>query len=203
MENQTLAFITSLIAMLLIMASYFFKKKELYLLFQAAGMVFLIANYFFTLQFVAMLGLVVGLFRALVFFFYERKDKLAPIAWAFLFSALSIAAYFIAKELEGDNKPNNEFEWKGMILVVSLALYAFIFRIRDLRLMRFTVLAPTSLALLYNILIRATQSSPFAILTYAFELGANIVSILKYHVFGKEETKQTEEPSKEKTYEEN
>ena len=192
MENQTLAFITSLIAMLLIMASYFFKKKELYLLFQAAGMVFLIANYFFTVEFVAMLGLAVGLFRALVFFFYERKDKLAPIAWAFLFSALSIAAYFIVNW--------KELQWQDAIFVIALILYAFIFRIRDLKLMRFSALVPTFLSVLYNVLIKAT---PFATLAYAFELGAIIVSILKYHVFGKEETKQTEEPSKEKTYEEN
>ncbi len=192
MENQTMAFITSLIAMLLIMSSYFFKKKELYLLFQAMGMVFLIANYFFTLEFLAMLGLAVGLCRALVFFFYEKKDKIAPIAWAFLFSGLSIAAYFIVNF--------KALKWQDAIFVVALVLYAFIFRIRDLRLMRFTVLAPTFLSVLYNILIKAT---PFAVLSYAFELGANLVSILKYHVFGKEENEQTKEPSKEKTYEEN
>ena len=193
MENPTLAFITSLIAMLLIMGSYFFKKKELYLLFQAAGMVFLIANYFFTVEFVAMLGLVVGLFRALVFFLYERKDKLAPIAWAFLFSALSIAAYFIVNW--------KQLQWQDAIFVIALILYAFIFRIRDLKLMRFSVLVPTFLSVLYNVLIKAT---PFATLSYAFELGANLVSILKYHVFGKEEKeKKPQTIEKESTYEEN
>lgn len=192
MENQTLALIASFVAMLLIASSYFFKKKELYLLFQAIGMVFLGLNYFFTLEFFAMLGLAVGLFRALVFFFYEKKDKLAPIFWAYLCAGLTLAAYFIVNW--------NSIKPLDIIYMVSLILYAFIFRIRDLKLMRFTVLAPNFLAVLYNVLIQAT---PFATLSYAFELGANIVSILKYHVFGKEETKQTEEPSKEKTYEEN
>lgn len=179
MENETLALVASFVAMLLIASSYFFKKKELYLLFQAAGMIFLGLNYFFTLEFFAMLGLAVGLFRALIFFFYEKKDELAPIFWAYLCAGLTLAAYLIVNI--------NDIKPLDIIYLVSLILYAFIFRIRDLKRMRFTVLAPNFLAVLYNVLIQAT---PFAVLSYAFELGANLVSILKYHVFGKEETER-------------
>ena len=193
MENPTLALIASFVAMLLIASSYFFKKKELYLLFQAIGMVFLGLNYFFTLEFFAMLGVAVGLFRALIFFFYEKKNKLAPIFWAYLCAGLTLAAYFIVNW--------NSLKPLDIIYMVSLILYAFIFLIRDLKLMRFTVLAPNFLAVLYNVLLKAT---PFAVLTYAFELVANLVSILKYHVFGKEEKeKKPQTIEKESTYEEN
>ena len=194
MENETLALIASFIAMALIMCSYFFKKKELYLLFQALGMVFLITNYFFSVQFFAMIGLGFGLFRALVFFVYEKRNQNAPIFWPFLFSGPSLAAYFI---VNWDN-----LQWLDVMFMAALILYAFIFRIRDLKLVRFTVLAPTSLSLLYNILIEAT---PFAVLSYAFELGANLVAIVKYDVFGKDKTQQKKnnKECKEQANEEN
>lgn len=175
MENKILADIASYIAMTLVVFSYFTRKKERFLLFQSLCIVFLIVSYFFNLQFFAMVGLAVGLLRALVYFAYEKKGKLAPFYWPFLLSALTLGSYFIVNYaiLETANPLD-------ILCLVGLVCYAFIFRIRNLTLVRFLMLIPTVLSVLFNIL---TDAPPGASLTYVFEVSANIVSILRYHVF--------------------
>ncbi|MBQ8320044.1 MAG: YgjV family protein [Clostridia bacterium] len=177
MENQTLALIASFIAMAFVVIAYFVKKKAYYLLCELLCVVFLVISYFFTVQFFAMIGLVVGLFRTVTFFVYENKDKQAPIGWSFLFSGLTIAFYFIVNF--GILKTAQPLD---ALCVLALVAYAFIFRIRNLKIVRFTMIIPTVLSILFNVLTRAAI---FATLTYVFELCANAVSIFKYHIFGK------------------
>lgn len=179
MENQTLALIASFIAMAFVIMAYFVKKKAYYLLCELLCIVFLVVSYFFTVQFFAMIGLAVGLFRTVTFFVYENKEKVAPIYWSFLFSALTIASYFIVNF--GILKTSQPLD---VLCVLSLVAYAFIFRIRNLKIVRFTMLIPTVLSILFNIL---THAAIFATLTYVFELSANVVSIFKYYVFNKKE----------------
>ncbi len=178
MYNETVALIVSFIAMLLLMSSYFYPKKSLYLLFQAVGMIFLMASYLFSGEYFAMIGLGVGLFRALVFYAYEKRDTLAPIFWSVLCAALTVVCYLIVNL--GVLKTAKPLD---ILYLCSLVLYAFVFRMRDMKKMRLAVLAPTGLAVLYNALIKA---SPFVVISYAFEAAANIAAILKYDIFTKE-----------------
>ncbi|MBQ8657940.1 MAG: YgjV family protein [Clostridia bacterium] len=172
---EILTFLTSFIAMALIAASYFFSNKKFYLLFQSLGIVFLIASYLFGGQYFAMIGLFVGLLRTLTYYAFENKGKPAPIELAFLFSALTIASYgFVNFLILKTAQPLD------LICLVSLVLYAFTFRIRDLKIMRFLTLVPTVLSIAYNALIGAAV---FTVVSYSFELGANILSIFKYHIF--------------------
>lgn len=178
MYNEKIALYASFIAMLLIVSSYFYRKKSLYLLFQAVGMTFLMASYLFDKEYFAMIGLGVGLFRALTFYVYEKRDKLAPVFWSFLCALLTVACYFLVNiGVQKTAKPLD------ILYLCSLILYAFVFRIRDMKKMRLAVLAPTGLAVLYNALIK---SSPFVVISYAFEAAANLVAILKYDIFTKE-----------------
>ncbi len=183
MTAETWSITVSFVAMLLIAMSYFFKNKSGFLLFQAMGMVFIMTSYLLDGEYFAMIGLGIGLARALVFFGYEKKDKKASVLWSVFFSVLTVAVYFIVNV--GILK---EAKWRDVVYLIGLVLYAFIFRIRDLELMRYTVTIPTALSILYNVLCRA---APFIIVSYVFELGANILSILKYHVFAK--TKETQQ----------
>ena len=182
MENKTLALIAGFFAMAFVVISYFVRKKSLYLLFQALCIVFLIISYFFSVQFFAMIGLAVGLFRSLTFFAFEKKEKNAPIYWSFIFSLLTLASYFIINF--GILKTSQPLD---ILCLVSLCAYAFIFRIRNLKIVRFTMLFPTTLAILFNAL---TEAAIFVTLSYVFELSANIVSIFKFHVFNKKEKKE-------------
>lgn len=181
MENQTLALIASFIAMAFVVMAYFVKKKAYYLLCELLCIVFLVISYFFTVQFFAMIGLAVGLFRTITFFVYENKDQQAPIAWAFLFSGLTVASYFIVNY--GILKTAQPLD---VLCVLSLVMYAFIFRIRNLKIVRFTMLIPTILSILFNVL---TSAALFTTLTYVFEFFANVVTIFKYHILGEKQNR--------------
>ncbi len=176
MDNPILALLASFIAMVFVVCAYFVKKKSLYLMFQASCIVFLIISYFFTVQFFAMVGLAIGLMRALTFFGYEHKNKNAPLWLAFAFSAATLASYFIINLwILKTAQPLD------LLCLAGLIMYAFIFRIRDLKTVRFAMLAPTVLSILFNTL---TQAALFTSLTYVFELTANVVSIFRYHIIG-------------------
>ena len=174
MDNPILALIASFIAMSFVVSSYFVKKKSLYLIFQASCILFLMVSYFFTVQFFAVIGLAIGLARALIFFAYEKRDKVAPLWVAFAISFITLASYFIINF--GVLKSAQPYD---VLCLLSLVLYAFIFRVRDLKKVRFLMLAPTILSLLFNTL---THAALFASLTYVFELTANVVSIFRYHI---------------------
>lgn len=173
MKNEVLSLIASFIAMAFVIGSYFVKKKN-FLLFQALCIVFLIISYFFNVQFFAMVGLTIGLARSLSFYYYEKNDKEAPLYLAIILSFLTLASYFIINLwILGDAKPVD------ILCLVALVSYVFIFRIRDIKKVRFLMFAPTALSILFNIL---SGAAIFATLTYVFELSANVISILKYHV---------------------
>lgn len=176
MYNPILSLIASFIAMCFVVMSYFVRKKEFYLLYQLLCIAFLIISYFFNLQFFAMVGLFIGILRTLTFFIYEKKDKPAPIFFVFLYSTLTVASYIVVNGIILKN-------WQpiDILCLVALVSYVIIFRIRNLKAVRFTMLFPTVLSILFNVF---TGAAIFATLTYVFEFVANVVSIFKYHVFG-------------------
>ena len=182
MDHPVLAFIASCITMFLGAVGFLLKKKSQYLLSQIIGMCFLITSYLLSASYFAMIGLSIGLLRTVTFFIYENKGIKAPLFWPFIFSGLTIASYFIVNlGILHNAKPID------ILYVMALIFYAFIFRIRNLKTVRFTMLIPTNLAILHCILV-----SPAALPAYLFELGGNLVSIFKYHVFNKKETVQEE-----------
>ncbi len=177
MSREDWAFVAGLIAMLLIASSYFVKKKSFYLLFQCSGIVFLALSYLLTKEYFVMIGLGIGLARSLIYFTFEIKDKNPSVFWPILFSVLSIAAYFIVNVWILQTP-----KFLDIIFLVGAIAYAFVFRIRNLSLMRYLVIIPTVLSVLYNVLIQAV---PFIIVSYLFELAANLASIAKYEIFSK------------------
>ena len=189
MDSPILSLIAAFIAMVFVIFAYFVRKKSVYLLFQVACIVFLIISYFFSLQFFAMIGLSIGLARSLTFFAFESKNKNAPVWVSCIFGSATLISYFIVNLwILGDAKPVD------ILCLTALVMYAFIFRIRDLKTVRFTMLVPTVISIVYNIWISAAI---FTTLTYAFELGANIVSIFNYHILPQDKTKEQGEKANE------
>ena len=173
MKSEVLSLIASFIAMAFVICSYFVKKKN-FLLFQALCIVFLIISYFFNLQFFAMVGLMIGLARSLTFYYYENKNVEAPVFWAIIFSTLTLSSYFIINLwILGDAKPVD------ILYLVGLLMYIFIFRVRDIKKVRYLMLFPTALSVAFNIL---SGAAIFATLCYVFELLANVVSIFRFNV---------------------
>lgn len=174
MDNPTLALTASLLSMIFVIIAYFVKNKSLYLAFQASCIVFLVISYFFTMQFFAMVGLSIGLIRALVFFTYEKKDKDAPLLVSFAFVVAATASYLIINLwILKTAQPLD------LLCLSASIMYSFIFRIRNLKIVRYMMLIPTTLSILFNAL---TNAAIFATLSYVFELLANIVSIFSCHM---------------------
>ncbi len=173
-DNSTLGMLISFIAMAFAMISYFVKNKRMYLVFQATCIVFLVLSYGVIGQFFAMIGLFISLIRALVFFWYENKDKRAPIWISVAISIATCAAYVVVNlMILKTARPLD------LLLLCASIMYAFIFRVRNLELVRYTMLMPTVLSVVYNALISAPI---FLVLSYGFEGIANAVSILRYHI---------------------
>ncbi len=178
MSAKEWSLIFSFIAMLLIASAYFFKSKGMFLTMQGAGICGLMASYLCNGQYFAMLGLGIGLVRCIVFYLYEKKEREAPILWCYGLCAASFAVYGIVNlwMLQA-------FHPADIVYLVGLVLYMFIFRIRNIKTVRFTIFIPTGLSIVYNV----WAASPiFAVISYCIEMLANIVSIFKYHVFRKE-----------------
>ena len=184
MAAEQWSLVASFIAMILIAGSYFVKKSG-FLLLQSSGIVFLMVSYCLEGLYFAMIGLGVGLARSLIFYAYEKKDKIAPIAWPFIFTGVSIVA-----DLVINVKILNAQEWYDAIYLIGLVLYAFVFRIRNIEVLRYVITIPTALSILYNVV---SGAAIFAVFSYCFELGANIVAILKYHVFEKKSEEREDE----------
>ena len=176
------AFVVSLVAMLLVSSSYFHKKKSLYLVFQAMGIVFLMASYLLTKEYFAMIGLGIGLARVLTYFFYENKDQDVSLFWPILFSVLSVLAYAIVNLCI-----LKTVKAADVLYLVGLIAYAFVFRVRNLTVMRYLSLIPTGLSILYNVWIATV---PFVIVSYLFEFTATVVAIIKYRYFTKEKNEE-------------
>ena len=177
MTREEWAFFVSLIVMLVMCSSYFFKRKSVYLSMQGSGIFLLMIAYLLEKQYFAMAGLAIGLIRSAVYLLYECKDKPAPLWWPILFTGAGIACYCIINLwVLDDIKPYD------IIYLVGLVAYAFTFRERNLNLVRYLVLFPTALSILYNVLIDA---APFVWISYTFELCANILAIIKYRFWDK------------------
>ena len=185
MQNSALSLIAGFLAMLFVGSSYFFTQKKKYLFFQATGIVFLIASYFFDGAYFAMIGLGVALIRTLVYFAYERKGKITPVWVAVAFSLLTVLAYFAVNWWI-----LNRIKAIDLLCVASLVGYALVLRMPDLKKVRYLVLLPISLSIVYNAF---SGSAVFVTISYSFELVTSILAIFKYQILTKQQTEVTNE----------
>ena len=184
--RENLALVASFFAMLSVGTAYFMKRKNAYLFCQGTCLVFLILSYLFNAQYFAMIGVAIGLLRTIAYFIYEQKDCVAPLYVPILAVLLSLASYFIVNYAVLQTAQPLD-----ILCLLSLIGYAVIFRIRDMRLVRFLAFIPIILAIIFNTLTRAPI---FTSITYIIELTVNVISIYQYYIKPK---KQTEEIANE------
>ncbi len=189
MTKEEAALLVSFVAMGLVVVSYFFKKKNVFLILQSVAIGFLILSYLFTGEYFAMIGIGIGLIRTLVYFAYERNMQETPLYWTVTFCLVTVAAYFTVNFwVLGEAKPLD------VLYLASLILYAIVFRIRDLKWMRRLAIIPITLALAYNIF---ANSTPFILASYSLELAANLAAILKFEIFDLRNIRGTKKEKKE------
>lgn len=195
MENPTLALCVSFLALCCVVISYFLKSKALYLVFQSVGIVFLVLTYFFSALFFPMISLFIGLFRVLIYFVYEQKQKTAPMWVALLLILATLTAYVVVNVILLKTA-----RILDVLNVAAMVLYALIMRVRNLKFVRFAIIAPAFLSVLYNLLL---GGQPFATALYLFEIAACVLAILRFYVLPKSNPKKQENSEKEKKTNEN
>lgn len=174
MTKEEWAWLLSFIAMALLFASYFFKKKSVFLALQSSALCFLITTYLLRERYFATVGLSLGLARTLVYLYYENKGRVAPLACMLIFSVATTAAYFIVNlGVLKDAKPVD------ILYLGSLIGYAVAFRISNVTVMRRASMVPILLSVLYN---SVNFTTPFVLASSLIELVSNASAIVKYEV---------------------
>lgn len=175
MQNLTLSNLSGFMAVSFITISYFTNQKSTYLLYQSISIIFLSLSYYFSLNYFAMVGLILALFRTITFYFYEKLNKVVPIFVCIIFSILTLCCYFVInfKILKTANV-------KDVIFLIALILIIFIYRLKNESKIRLLLIISTSLNVIYNFV---SVSPLFSTLTYVFEFFANLIAIFIYQVF--------------------
>lgn len=177
MYNYSLSLIAGFIGMVWAVSSYFVKNKKLFLVCQGLALVFLALSCLFIEQYFAVLSYLVSVVRVIIYYLIERADKKQPFWLQTLFAMLVVASYVIINIVILEN--HNLLD---IIFLIGGVMYAYVFCIKNMMLMRYVFIIPTVLTIIYYLLIQATL---FVIMSYTFELLANIFAIIIYSIYNK------------------
>ena len=167
-----LALIFSFLGMASAASSYLLKKKWQYLVAQGASILLIGVSNLLLGLFYACISSVVSLIRVLVYYDLERKNKEANLYVKLLFTALVIISYVITNVLILKN-----YMWQDLMLMAINCSFVYIVGIRNLNVLRYCMIAPISLAILYCVLMNVAIFTTFS---YGIELVANLVAIVIY-----------------------
>ena len=141
---------------------------------QLTGNVFLSVSYLLLGSYFTMVAVMLGIGRGLICYIYEKKDRKVPIYWIAGLCLASISSYIIINTVI----LSQASRWDFLYLFAS-CMYAITFAIRNIRVMRYTILIPHASAVAYNLLIHAPISSA---ISYGIELTVTLVAIVRYEV---------------------
>lgn len=170
--EQTFSLIFSSIALALYCASYFFKTKKMYLTLQIIGNIFLSLSYLLISAFFTMVSVILGIGRGLICYLYEKRDRSVPLFVIIALCSATVISYVVINFMVLKTATS----WDVLYMLAS-CFYAITFTIRNIKLMRYAVLVPHSLAIAYNLVINAPITSA---LSYAIEFVITIIAIIKF-----------------------
>ena len=172
---RPLSFIMSALALALYCSSYFFNSKKKYLILQMSGNVFLSLSYFFMGAYFTMVSVAIGILRGLICYTYEKHNKKVPLYMIMGLCFVTVLSYVLINYvvLSGTASP-----WDILYMAAS-CMYAIIFAIRNIILMRYVVLIPHTCAIAYNLLVHAPISSA---ISYGIEFVITVVAIVKFRL---------------------
>ena len=167
-----LAQISSFVAMACAIASYFVKKKKLFLVAQSLAIILFALSSFFSVVLLPIFTFSIAFIRMIVYYAFEKKDKPVSFWIKTFFAILNVVAYFVLNAISG-----TLFNPIEIILLVASVIYTYCFGIRNLQLLRLFFIVPTVLCIIYYALV---PISLFFLVSYSFELCANLVSFVLY-----------------------
>ena len=151
-------------------SSWFVRNKKLFLTVQSIAIILLALMNFFNAIFLPVFTYLIAFIRMIFYYSYEKSNKSVPFLIKSLFALLNVVAYFVLNAISG-----TLFNPVDLLIMTASVLYAYGFGIRNLQHLRLFFVPPTVMSIIYFALI---PNSLFALISYSFELGANVVSFI-------------------------
>lgn len=160
----------SFLGMLSASSSYFMKKRWQYLIAQGASILLISLSNLLLALYYAFIASGVSLSRIVVYYFLEKKNKEPTFTIKTFFAGLVVFSYIITNLIIlRDFNP-----WDIMLMAINVS-FVYIVGIRNITIMRYCMLPPTLLAILYCIIV---QTAIFTTFSFVIELISNIVAII-------------------------
>lgn len=172
MYSPILVKICSFAAMSSAIGSWFVKKKKLFLVVQSLAIILLAFSNFFNVTFLPVCTYLIAFIRMIVYYSYEKTNKTAPFIIKTIFAVLNVVAYFVLNAISG-----TLFNPIDLLVMTASVLYAYGFGIRNLQHLRLFFVPPTVMTIIYYAFV---PNSIFMLISYSFELCANLVSFAIY-----------------------
>lgn len=169
MYSEPLSLIMSFIGMAFAVSSYFVRKKNVFLIMQGGAILFLALSCLFKLHYLPVISYALALIRVVVYYIFEKANKNVSFWLKTFFALLNVGAYFAVNLASGVL-----FNPIDLLLICANIFYAYVFGIRNIKIMRFVFMIPTALCIAYYLL---TYAAIFVIISYSFELVANCTAI--------------------------
>ena len=166
-------------------SSYLMKKKWQFLVAQGMSILLIAISNLYLGLYYACISSLVSFSRVLVYYDFERKDKEVPHSIKLLFVALVIISYVITNIIILKNTM-----WQDLMLMAINCSFVYIVGIRNIKVLRYCMVPPILLAILYCILMKTAVFTTFS---YVIELVANLVAIVIYSKSGKIENKVSDQ----------
>lgn len=168
--NFVISQISGGIALLLVCISYFLKNKSTFLIIQIISNLFYGASFIFMGSLVAGLITLVSIFRCFYIYFCEKFN--------FKYTAYYLPIFFCFYIILGILFWKS---WFDIIPICTSIMFTFGFYIKNLQLMRFILIFPNALIMIYCILCKTYTN---AILDF-IELSVIIVSIIYFIILNR------------------
>lgn len=163
------------IALILVCIGYFVKKKSIFLVIQIIANVFYASSYVFLNVLTAGIITIISTIRCIFIYFSEKHN--------FKQSAYFIPIFIIGYIIVGTVFWQNIFD---IIPIISGTIFTIAFFIKDLNLMRYILILPNLLLVIFGIL---TSAYTVALLD-AIEVVVLFVAIIKFHYQNKKEKRE-------------
>lgn len=160
------------VALVLSIISYFFKFKKSFLFIQ------IIANVFYGFSFAVNFALVAGIntfiyiFKVIILYIYERKEKNPPIYLIFIFTALYILVGIIFFN-----------SYLDILVMITPIMFTIAFYMKNMQTVRYFMLLPNAILVLYAIICQIYTTALLDLLDFT----VIIISIIKFHINKKQE----------------
>ena len=169
-----IAQISGIIALILVAVSYFVKLKPTFLALQMAADVFYAGSFFAVDAYVGGIITTISIFRCIYIYCAEKTNFKYTVHFLFVFIAMYVVVTIRFWQTPYD-----------IIALITGSMFTLSFAIKNLQVMRYVLIVPNILILIYNILCRTYTS---ALLDF-IELIVLVVSIIKYHRTVKSKTR--------------